>query len=437
LDFEDILIVPPGINFECTGCGNCCLMWPVPVTQTDFERITSHLESSGDEKAGLAYFKERDSASSSAAADKLNQFPYILEKQPDGRCAFLTDELRCHLHENFGETAKPSMCQLFPYTFTEAPDGFYAGLSFAASGVLFNSGRSLEEQRDFLKTRLALFKKLFPTLKLDWSATQLYDGHPLKWVDYLLTEKRLLRIFRPLSAPPLEDDDTADGAPITLTINKQLLTASKLLTELVPKDADLDHENLLDVSPVQTDLVIVRHLLDYFLPADSYAARRDAFGAHVFKQHLTQPPEIVQMLISNEVSVPLAQICRLKLGHLDDDTEELLRRFVYCRIFSKLYFGAGFGHLSVISGFHHLGLLVALVRIRLKFLHFYNSHKVGINVNIIEETMPPVSFVEVAELIRGLERRLSSLQYSKEVAVSLQVLLESPLRFARIIALSE
>lgn len=416
-------------------------MWPVPVTQSDYLRITSHLEPLTDEQAGLNYFKERDTASSSAAADKLNQFPYILEKQLDGRCTFLTDELRCHLHENFGETAKPSMCQLFPYTFTEAPDGFYAGLSFAASGVLFNSGRSLEEQRDFLKTRLALFKRLFPNLRLDWSTIQLYDGQPLKWVDYLLAEKKLLRIFRPLSAPPEGDDDddgvTTSNGGIALTINKQLLMASTLLTELVPKEVDLDHENLLDVSPLQTDLVIVRHLLDFFLPADTYAARRDAFGAHVFKQHLTQPPDIVQMLISNETSVPLAQICRLKLGHLDDDSEELLRRFVYCRIFGKLYFGAGFGHLSVISGFHHLGLLVALVRIRLKFLHFYNSHKVGINVNIIEMKMPPVSFVEVAELIRGLERRLSSLQYSKEVAVSLQVLLESPLRFARIIALSE
>jgi len=408
-------------------------MWPVPITQNDFDRITSHLAT--NEQSGLSYFKERDSASSSAAADKLNQFPYILEKRLDGKCTFLTDELRCHLHENFGETAKPSMCQLFPYTFTEAPDGFYAGLSFAASGVLFNSGRSLEEQRDFLKTRLALFKKLFPNLKLDWSTIQLYDGQPLKWVDYLLAEKKLLQIFSP--AQSAENNDTAGNTESEMTINNRLLMASTLLTELVPKEIDLDHENLLDVSPAQTDLVIVRHLLDFFLPAHSYSARRDAFGAHVFKQHLTQPPDIVQMLISNETSVPLAQICRLKLGHLDDDTEDLLRRFVYCRIFSKLYFGAGFGHLSVISGLHHLGLLIALVRIRLKFLHFYNSHKVGIHVNFIEMTMPPVSLVEVAELIRGLERRLSSLQYSKEVSISLQVLLESPSRFARIIALSE
>jgi Fe-S-cluster containining protein len=412
-------------------------MWPVPVTQSDFERITTHLQPIADELDSAKYFKERDAASSSAAADKLNQFPYILEKQLDGRCTFLTDQLRCQLHEDFGETAKPSMCQLFPYTFTEAPDGFYAGLSFAASGVLFNSGRPLEQQRDFLKTRLALFKKLFPSLKLDWSTIQLYDGRPLKWVDYLLAEKSLLKIFCPQESVASQEEDTISGTEPQFTINKRLLKSSTVLTDLIPQDVDLNHEDLLDVSPVQTDLIIVRHLLDFFLPADIFASRRDAFGAHVFKQHLTQPPDVVQMLISNETSVPLAQICRLKLGHLDDASEELLSRFVYCRIFSKLYFGAGLAHFSVISGFHHLGLLIALVRIRLKFLHFYNSHKVGLNVNTIEMAMPPVTFTEVAELIRGLERRLSSLQYSKEVAVSLQVLLESPARFARIIALSE
>ena len=430
MDFEDILIIPPGINFECTGCGNCCLMWPVPATQNDFAKISNYIEQSQTDfkghKNGLRFFKRRDEASLSSGNDKLNQFPYILEKQIDGRCAFLTEELRCSLHENFGETSKPSMCQLFPYTFTEAPDGFYAGLSFAATGVLFNSGRSLQEQREFLKTRLVLFKKLFPGLKLDWSGIQLYDGQPVRWVDYLMIEKRMLDIF-----------DITNQANKDLKINKRLLMASAVLADAIPRIADLEHEDVLVSAPTQVDFVIIKHLLNFFLPADFYAARSDAFGAHVFKQHLTQPPEVVQMLISNETSVSLSQICRLKLGELDVQSEELLSRFVYSRIFTKLYFGAGLGHLSVLSGLHHLGLLVALVRIRLKFLHFYNQQKVGLDVLAVEMSMPPVTFTEVAELVRGLERRLSSLQYSKEVAVSLQVLLEGPQRFARIMQLAD
>ena len=441
MEFEDILLIPPGINFECTGCGNCCLMWPVPTTQADHDRIQDLLKPQDIETV----FKSRDLKTSTK--DKLSQFPFTLEKKVDGRCTFLTEELRCDLQEKFGEDAKPSMCQLFPYTFTEAPDGFYASLSFASTGVLFNSGRALTEQTDFLKTRLRLFKKSFPDLNLDWSNTQLYDGHPLKWVDYLLIEKNLLKHFEILenskqnleegSGKSQEESGTDNNGTSTSPILKRLRNASLELVGAVSPDIDLDQENLIEAPAPQADLILIRHLLDYYLPADPFASRRDAFGAHVFKQHLVLPPNIVQMLISNETSLPLAQICRLELGALDQESENLLARFVYCRIFGKLYFGAGFAHLSVISGMHHLGLLVALLRIRLKFLHFYNAHKVGMNINDIPTVMPPIEFNELAELVRALERRLSSLQYSKEVSTSLQVLLESPKRFARIMELAK
>src|SRR5271167_3054776 len=38
-EFDDRLIIPEGINFECTGCGNCCHQWPVPSTAEDRQRI--------------------------------------------------------------------------------------------------------------------------------------------------------------------------------------------------------------------------------------------------------------------------------------------------------------------------------------------------------------------------------------------------------------
>jgi hypothetical protein len=47
----------------------------------------------------------------------------------------------------------------------------------------------------------------------------------------------------------------------------------------------------------------------------------------------------------------------------EPEVEDLLTRFVYSRIFGKWYFGGGFAQLSVIAGFHHLALLVALIRL--------------------------------------------------------------------------
>jgi Fe-S-cluster containining protein len=149
---DEILHIPIGINFDCTGCGNCCLQWPVPSTDEDRRRIidlsrefvapvtanTATVETTAGTAAdipststsvdlfstpGGQLFRRIDM---DVLRNKNNQFQYTMEKRADGRCVFLTQQNRCALHERFGVESKPSMCQLFPYTFTEAPDGFYA-----------------------------------------------------------------------------------------------------------------------------------------------------------------------------------------------------------------------------------------------------------------------------------------------------------------------
>ncbi|MBX9719832.1 MAG: YkgJ family cysteine cluster protein, partial [Candidatus Obscuribacterales bacterium] len=164
-----VIKTPRGIRFDCSGCGNCCLQWPVPLTPGDIAAIDKH------QPAGQPSLTRR------LPAGRLNMqtFTHSLEKKADGRCIFLTDENRCELHAQHGEASKPSMCRLFPYTFSETPDGICASVSFASSGVLFNSGRLLSEQADFLKERYELFQELFPSLKLDWKTAQLLDGTPL------------------------------------------------------------------------------------------------------------------------------------------------------------------------------------------------------------------------------------------------------------------
>ena len=39
-EMSEKLIIPEGINYECTGCGKCCGGWAIPMTQDDYERIT-------------------------------------------------------------------------------------------------------------------------------------------------------------------------------------------------------------------------------------------------------------------------------------------------------------------------------------------------------------------------------------------------------------
>jgi Fe-S-cluster containining protein len=442
VDFPDILHIPEGINFECTGCGNCCLRWPVPATEEDFQRVVelSRQVDIGSQPEATLFRK----ISLASAVDKLEQFSYTLEKQADGSCAFLTDEKRCRLHTEFGAEAKPGMCQLFPYTFTDAPDGYYASVSFASTGVLLNSGKALSDQEDFLRTRLTLFKRLFPKLLLDWSKIEFYDGSPLRWSQYLAIEEKLRQPFRQVQWPQAACADTASdlggvgkesggaaqrSAAAPASTSSALLHASAALVAMLPAGVDLERARLVEAPVEKVDLLLLRHLLDFYFPADIYASRDDSFGAHALMQQLVRPPEMVQVFIGGH-DLPLSEICQLPLPVMPPDSEQLLSRFVYARLFSKLFFGPGLAHLSVIAGFHHLGVLIALLKIKLKCLNWERSG------GGTAQAMPVFDFNEIAELVRALERRLTSTRHSTEASSILQVLLESPQRFERIISLA-
>jgi Fe-S-cluster containining protein len=404
----DILHIPSGINYECTGCGNCCLQWPVPSTADDRQRIID-LSRELEVKGQLFRRVEMDVIKNSA-----NQFQYTLEKRSDGRCIFLTENNRCQLHERFGAEAKPGMCQLFPYTFTDAPDGFYASVSFASSGALFNQGKPLLEQRDHLTGRLTLFKKLFPGLHLNWSQIQLFDGHPIRWANYLLLERDILdSLGISMQKSGLQQADPTNK----YDWSAHLLSISDFLLSKVPPDADLERAHLMPSSD-NLDLLLVRYLLELYFPEDLFTSQGDEPPIRALMQEMLGAPNTVSIKINGE-PLSLADICATQLATLDLDSENLITRYLYTRIFSKLYFGAGMAHFSLIAGFHHLAILAALIRIKIKCLK-----------------TAQVDLLQVAEIVRSLERKLTSFQHSAESAAILQVLFESPSRFKRIISLA-
>ena len=342
-----------------------------------------------------------------------------MEKRQDGRCVFLTESNSCLLHERFGGEAKPGMCQLFPYTFTEAPDGFYASVSFASSGALFNQGKPLSEQREHLEGSLALFKRLFPQLKLDWSNIQLVDGLPIRWSQYLLLDREILI--------SLEKNISRVGTP-GFEWWGSLLSISELLASKVPSTVDLDRTEIAP-SSARVDLLLVRYLLDLYLPANVFLAPLESPSIRLFMQDLISSSNSVFIDVKGE-TVLLEELCARPLPCLDSQSENLLLRYLYARVHSKLYFGAGMAHFSLISGFHHLALLMALLRIHIKRLLWLSNFRDGL-ANPVH-----IDFMLVAELVRDLERRLTSFQHTSESATILQVLLESPSRFKRILDLA-
>jgi Fe-S-cluster containining protein len=479
---DEILHIPIGINFDCTGCGNCCLQWPVPSTDEDRRRIidlsrefvstattaataggTSTSEASASTSSeidvfstpGRQLFRRVDM---DVLRNRNNQFQYTMEKRADGRCVFLTEQNRCALHERFGAESKPAMCQLFPYTFTEAPDGYYASVSFASTGALFNQGKALADQREHLLDRMRLFKKLFPALKLDWSQIQLADGISMRWAQYLLIERPMLAelkqavVFTGQSNGSSFSAQTGDAESVhsadhslsywnsKYTWYSHLESISAHLVRQVPNDFDLERAATVPASET-ADLLLVRYLLSVYFPESIFAPEDEPSIRDLLRDILAAPLE-VSLTLSGK-TIDLASICARGLPSLLPECENLLARYLFARVYSKLYFGPGLAHFSLLAGYHHLAVLVALVRIKLKCILWAaervksESDAALAGIPASERQKSSIDVLTVAEVVRNLERRLASYQHTTESATVLQVLFESPARFKRLLQLAD
>ncbi len=397
------LRIPEGINYECTGCGNCCLEWPVPATAEDQARISVLAGSfqQGRLDPGRLF---RKLGSNDA---KLKSFTHTLEKRADGRCEFLTEDNRCWLHLNFGAEAKPAMCRLFPYTFTRTPSGVYASVSFASTGALLNSGRPLTEQREFLQDRWALFQRLYPSVTSDWSQTQLVDGQPLAWDDYLVIEEDLMTAVR-----------ARGGKGVERRLFRQVPEVLKRL----PPGCNLERLPKMEARPRVVDQLLLKELLRLYLPDDPFASGASDLDAQALLKQLVAPPPAVR-LASAGASYGFQQLRDFLLGELDEGLDDLLSRYIYCRIFSKLYFGNGLAGLSLLAGLHHLLFLLVIVRLKIK-------------MTLLREGRDCLSMLELAEMVRTLERRLTQVSFSRESSAVLEVLLLSPERAERALLLA-
>ncbi len=150
------LNTPEGLHYECTGCGKCCSGWSVPLTEEDYKRIVDiDWGSLSADLKDKKLFRPLP-----PALKKGTPYSYAIIATAEGQCPFLKNNL-CFIHSQFGSQTKPAMCQLFPYSFNETPSGVYASVSFVSRGAIFNAGKALSEQKEYLQTKFKEFKRLF------------------------------------------------------------------------------------------------------------------------------------------------------------------------------------------------------------------------------------------------------------------------------------
>lgn len=182
------LSAPKGVSFTCSGCGDCCRKWPVPLTDKDIATIEA-----------LDWKALAPGAESFAVplALGLGRNATILRQREDRGCIFLKEDQRCAIHEAHGASSKPLACRAFPFQFLELPADAggpgqkkpkarsYAQIQFACSAASKGEGRPLKKQLGELR---ALRDEIQSTLGaapcsgvLPFSEDNAYPAGTLDW----------------------------------------------------------------------------------------------------------------------------------------------------------------------------------------------------------------------------------------------------------------
>jgi Fe-S-cluster containining protein len=423
------LHIPEGINYECTGCGKCCGGWAVPMTDEDYGRIREV-----DWAARLPKFSGKNLFRPLKGYEKKGTpYTHAIKEGDDGRCPFLVDNL-CFIHSQFQSETKPSICQLFPYCFNETPSGVYATVSFVSMGVVYNSGKALAEQRDYLLKKFKDFQTLFPDHHPNWSKLELTGGKPITWDEYLGIEQEIIACLQKHNLPMeirfqqaskyllsrLKDvagqtngavaagdiaGSAADSAVGAGVGSEVVGSAGAAATQLKPFD---------------NHLMMMLHSM--YFPTKILAPGEGNFNVLRFiKQIMFKGMSARLRIALPGQSYTVEELAKVEWCGDETDVEDLLYRYFFSRIFAKLYFGAGFGQLTLITGFHHLALLYALVKLQAKALALSRGVK-------------KASYIDLVAAVRQLEKRLGETSVDGYAAAALELLMFSPSRVQRVLS---
>jgi lysine-N-methylase len=127
-----------GERYTCTGCGDCCRGWSVPLLPGEADRF----------RALAAALVPVERLRGAIHAARGGGIAVEALSGAGKQCAALAGDERCLVHAEHGADKKPLACQLFPFTFVATPTEVRVSLSFACPAVIDGEGPLVGEQRD-------------------------------------------------------------------------------------------------------------------------------------------------------------------------------------------------------------------------------------------------------------------------------------------------
>jgi Fe-S-cluster containining protein len=329
-------------HYSCTGCGECCRGWKVPILPGEAERFRRLAEP-------LVPVERLTRALVSQPQKNGSTDEYI--SVGDG-CIALGGDGLCRIHVRHGSEAKPAVCRLFPLTFVQTPTEVRVGLSFACSAVLDATGPLLSQQRDEIEalytTAIAGTKlahrvgdtvALTPRLKLPWTdaarliadvVAQLRTEAPL--VEKLCCAEALLLVLEEELAHRRPFDEALETAR-----TEHAATVAQLLSE--PPDTTLGARALF------------RTLCRAFEDDESARSR-------VWSILVAASGGGARVRLPDGV-VPVAALERVA-PYLPDEADALYSRWITLNVESLGFFGESVRNLSLVAGFQLLTMGAAV-----------------------------------------------------------------------------
>ena len=196
-----------GERYTCTGCGDCCRGWSVPLLPGEADRFRTLA-------AALVPVERLRGAIHGARGGGI-----AIEalSGAGGQCVALAADQRCLVHAEHGADKKPLACRLFPFTFVATPTEVRVSLSFACPAVIDGEGPPVAEQRDEVERLYAAIAGSPYRMSIDGEVA-LTESRKIAWSDAATLLAEVSGALR--SDGALVERLCRGGAVVALTIAK-------------------------------------------------------------------------------------------------------------------------------------------------------------------------------------------------------------------------
>ncbi|MBN1763910.1 MAG: YkgJ family cysteine cluster protein [Sedimentisphaerales bacterium] len=347
--------------YRCNCCGQGCRSFLVPLDTRERESIEK-LDNWQEKLGEIDLFVRSRAAGKSGCG---------LAKHPDGRCVFLDNDNLCLIHKLHGLKAKPLACQLYPFVVTPFAGELRVGLRFDCPAVCDSTGHSLCDYQQELRR---LISQIVPPGAENAEPPPVLSRQKISAKHFDQVNEVFLKIINSDSLPLLQRlhwlrlfGDHISRIKWQNVTDEDLPELLKMLQGGLLAEVQRRKVNVRPVKGKPRKLLgQIFSILSH--PTTIITSQKKGIGT-VLKKRLNILSMMKQISRNSD---PLPKIqphwpdCDISLleksfGPWPPEVEQMLTRYLTCRIAALGYCGPNFYNFSMIEGLHTM--LLAIVTI--------------------------------------------------------------------------